>query len=234
MSLLGKEGFLLLNGLAPRDRRAILLGVAVLVPALLYVFAVRPYRAAMSDVRDRIAAEQELLARELSLLETAPDMSEAIRHAQAEAQRYDDRMVSAANGPLAEGELSDYLEGWAGGNRVLLEEIGSGELERGEVPPPGLSVVRLHVRGESDLEGVLGFLREIEGSRLLLRVKGVALEPEVARPESGGRGEDPGAAVPTGVVRFQLIVDGFARLEEATGSPVELALDGSDGKEETS
>lgn len=196
MNILGKDGFLLLNGLAPRDRRAILLGVVILVPALLYAFVVRPYRAALSDVRDRIAAERELLVRELSLLETAPDMSEAIRRAQADAQRYDDRMVSAVNGPLAEGELSDYLEGWAGRNRVLLEEIGSGELERGEVPPPGLSVVRLHVRGESDLEGVLGFLREIEGSRLLLRVRGVALEPEVARPETGGGVGGPGRPSP--------------------------------------
>ena len=78
---------------------------------------------------------------------------------------------------------------------------------------PGLSVVRLHLRGESDLEGVLTFLDQLEKSDLLLRIRGLALEPEVSRSGSDEEGQGSGDPVPTGVVGFQMIVDGFARGE---------------------
>jgi len=215
MRLKDTRGFLLLNGLALRDRRAIFLGLGLLLPAAVWVLGVKPYRAALENVRDRVVVEKGLLVRELALLETAPTLPEKIRRAEAEAAVFEDRLVRAASGVLAEGELTDFLEESAFRSRVLLEEIRGGELGRGEEPPPGLSVVRLHLRGESDLEGVLTFLDEIEKGRLLLRVRGLALEPEVSRPASADESNTNNTeAVPTGVVGFQLIVDGFARVEE--------------------
>ena len=214
MSLKNSRGFLLLGGLNSRDRRAILLGLAILLPAAGYVLGWKPYKAALEDVRDRVAAEQELLARELEVMESSASLPEEIRQARAEAEVYEDRLVQAESGVLAEAELTDFLEASAFRSRVLLEEIRGGELSRGEEPPPGLSVVRLHLRGESDLEGVLTFLDEIEKSRLLVRVRGLALEPEVARLESEDEEGNNQAPAPTGVVEFQLILDGFARVTE--------------------
>jgi hypothetical protein len=215
MSLNDTRGFLLLNRMAPRDRRAILLGLFILLPAMAYFLGVKPYWAALEGVRDRVAAEGELLARELALLEAAPSLPGELERAEAEAAVFEDAMVRAVSGELAESELADLLEEAAFRSRVLLEEIRGGELGRGEEPPPGLSVVRLHLRGESDLEGVLTFLDEIERSRLFLRVRGLALEPEMSRPnqenDENNRNVNP---IPTGVVDFQLIVDGFARVEE--------------------
>lgn len=208
------RGFLLLGGLNSRDRRAILIGLGILVPAACYVLAWKPYRAALEEARDRVAAEQELLTREMEVLETSGTLLEDIQLARAEAEVHEEKLVRAVSGVLAEAELTDFLESSASRSRVLLEEIRGGELGRGEEPPPGLSVVRLHLRGESDLEGVLTFLDEIEKSRLLIRIRGMALEPEVARPESDNEEGGNRTAVPTGVVEFQLIVDGFARLEE--------------------
>ena len=215
MSLKDTRGFLLLNGLNSRDRRAILVGLGILLPAVAYVLGVKPYRAALDGVRDRVAAERELLTRELALLAAAPTLPGELQRAESEAAVFEDRMVRAASGVLAESELTDFLERSAFRSRVLLEEIRGGELGRGEVPPPGLSVVRLHLRGESDLEGVLTFLDEIEKSRLFLRVRGLAVEPEMSRPNSENN-ENNGTTtpVPTGVVEFQLILDGFARVEE--------------------
>lgn len=209
-----KRGFLLLGGLNPRDRRAILLGLGILLPAAGYVLGWKPYQVALEDVRDRVVAEQELLTRELEVMKTSGALPEEIRTARSEADLYEEKLVRAVSGVLAEAELTDFLEASASRNRVLLEEIRGGELGRGEEPPPGLSVVRLHLRGESDLEGVLTFLDEIEKSQLLIRIRGMALEPEVARPESDDEEGGSRTAVPTGVVEFQLIVDGFARLEE--------------------
>ena len=213
MNLLNRRGFLLLNGLAPRDRRALLIGLGILLPVGAYVLGVKPYRAALEDVRDRVQAERELLARELELLEAGPGMPERMREVQAEAEVHEERLVRAASGVLAEAALTGLLEASALQSRVLLEEIRGGELGRGESPPPGLAVVRLHLRGESDLEGVMNFLDRLEKSPLLLRIRGLALEPETARAESDDDGER-GPSLPTGVVEFQMIVDGFARVEE--------------------
>ena len=213
MSVRDSLGFLRLEGLAPRDRRAILLGLAVLLPVGLYTLGVRPYRNALEDIQDRTAAERELLARELDLLSEGSALPDRIEEARAQVAQYQGHLLQGGSEVLAEAELSDFLETSAFRNRVLLEEIRSGELGRGEEPPPGLSVLRLHLRGESDLEGVLTFLNEIERSTLLLRIRGLALEPEVRRPDSEDQ-EDNRQPVPTGVVEFQLIVDGFARGEE--------------------
>ena len=219
----GRVGrLLLLGGLNPRDRRALLLGLAVIVPASSYVLGVRPYRRALADIHERAAAEQELLERELALLASADSLPEAIRRAEEAAARAEDRTLRSPSTVMAEGELTDLLERSAARSRVLLEEIRGGEMARGEEPPPGLGIIRLHLRGESDLQGVLTFLAEIETNQLLLRVRGLALEPEVARPEARNDEEGPREAVPTGVVTFQLILDGFAGPERGPdeGAPL--------------
>ena len=217
MRVSARDGFLRLNGLDPRDRRAILLGLAVLLPSLAWVFAVRPYREALDNLKDRVSAEQELLVRELALLEMAPTLPEVIRQAEEDIARAMERTLRGPSAVLAEGELTGFLGRSAVENRVLLEEIRTGELGRGEEPPFGLSVVRLHLRGESDLQGILSFLDQIEKSRLLLSVRGLALEPETARPESNDEEDGNREAVPTGVVSFQLIIDGYSRSERGEG-----------------
>jgi hypothetical protein len=208
------RGFLFFSGLAPRDRRAILIGLCVLLPAAVYVLGVRPYRAALAEIRDLVSAEQDLLRRERDLLASADAMPWEMETVQEAADHFGDRLVRASSLVLAEGVMSGFLESSAVRSRVLLEEIRGGEPDRGEEPPPGLSVLRLHLRGESDLEGVLTFLDEIEKNQLLLRVRGLALEPEVARPDSDDDEDAPRDPIPTGVIEFQMIVDGFARIEE--------------------
>jgi hypothetical protein len=200
--------------LAPRDRRAILIGLGILLPAAVYVLGVKPYRAAVAEIEDLVSAERDLLMRERELLASAESLPMEIEVARDAADRFGDRLVRATSSVLAEGVLSGFLESSAVRSRVLLEEIRGGELGRGEEPPPGLTVLRLHLRGESDLEGVLTFIDEIEKNQLLLRIRGLALEPEVARPDSEGEEEAPRDPIPTGVVEFQMIVDGFARIEE--------------------
>jgi hypothetical protein len=220
----GTGGFLFLGGLAPRDRKAILMGLAVFLPVLAWMVVVRPYLAALEDVKDRIELERELLFREMVLLERGPLLPQAIREAEERAGQFEGRMLRASSGVLAEGELTRFLEEAALESRLLLEQIRSGELGRGEEPPPGLSLVRLHLSGESDLEGVLAFLAAMERSRLLLRVRGLALEPETARPGTNGQ-EGARGAVPTEVVKVQVIVDGFARLDEEGRGGADVFLD---------
>ncbi len=174
-------GLRALDRLAPSDRRAILLGLAVIVPGLAIVFGVRPFYGAVTDARERLVAEREVLARELQLLESGAVLPKHIKEALQNTAAVDLRLLEAASGILAEAQLTDLLESAAVLSRVLLREIESVAPARGEEPPPGAETLRLSVRGESDLEGVLTFLDALESVLLFVRVRGFALEPVLAR-----------------------------------------------------
>lgn len=205
------------EGLAPRDRRALLAGALVLLPALLYVAAVRPYFAALSDVRARAAVERGLLERELALLAQAPTLPGQVERASDEAARAELRLVRAANVPLAEAELTQYLETVASISRVLLQELRGVEPARGAAEPlPGMRPIQLAVRGESDLEGVVTFLSRVEESPLLLRVTGLSIEPVTERAAGEARGGARAAPAPTGVIQFGLVIEGYAPPESRT------------------
>lgn len=216
--------------LSPRDRRALGLGLAILLPVLLWLFVLRPYRDALVEARARLAQERSLLEREEGLVAAAPTLPAALEAATERARRAEMRLVRAANAPLAEEEVTRYLEGIAGLSRVLLQEMRGVEPERGAVAPEGTTVVRLALRGESDLEGVLTFLHRVEESPLLLRVSELSIEPVVPRRPATNtrrRGDDDESQAPAtpqqiteGLMQFALIVEAYApsETERATQS----------------
>lgn len=194
--------WLLLRPLADRDRRAVLLGAAVLLPAILYLAVGRPYRAQLLDLRDRIAAERALLERESALVQAADALPDQASDLGTRFRRAEARLVRAANVPLAEAELTAVLEETALVSRVLLQEMRTLDLQRDTAGHSVVRPLRLSVRGESDLEGVLTYLHRLENNPLLLRIIELSIEPMLA----GGRGEERTA---TGVVQFALVVEGY-------------------------
>lgn len=205
MSMRDAVSILTLRSLSARDRRAVLLGLAVLAPALLFIGIVRPYRAALADLRDRTAAELALLEREEALLASAAALPASVQDAQARARRAADLLVRAPNVPLAEAEVTTMLETIASLSRVLLQEMRAVEARgvRAAVDSTAsIRPLRLSLRGESDLEGVLTFLQRIETNPMLLRIVELTIEPVYEG--------DPDARVATGVVQLAVIIEAFA------------------------
>ena len=227
MSESGIPGLRALERLAPGDRRAILLGLGVMVSAVVILFGVRPIYGALTDARERLAAERGVLAREIQLLESAAVLPKHIEEALRKTAAVDLRLLEAPSRILAEGQLTDLLESSAVLSRVLLREIESIAPARGTEPPPGTETLRLSVSGESDLEGVLTFLDTMESGLLLVRVTGLALEPVLARPETDG--DSQAEPIPTGVVEFQLIIESYLK----TDGPVAQAQLVREGEENT-
>lgn len=187
-----------------RDRRALLVGALVLFPGLVWMLGVRPYRASLTELRDRIVQEQDLLERERALLSSGEELVGALRSASEEARSAGRRLVVASNQALAETQVAEALEDAAVESRVLLLELRTVSFRPEAEPPPGTTAFRLSVSGEGDFEGFLAFLRRVETHPLLLRVAGVTLDPVVEE-------EDEGIS---GVVEFGLVIEGFARLPE--------------------
>jgi type II secretory pathway component PulM len=50
--------------MSPKDRRAIILGAIVVLPALVFIYGVRPYQAAMTATRDELETARLALSRE--------------------------------------------------------------------------------------------------------------------------------------------------------------------------
>src|SRR5690606_26661563 len=174
----------LLRTFGGRDRRAVIIGLAVLLPALLWMAVVRPYMASRAELNERIAAERALLEREEALVAAAPELPVLVEQATERAQQSSQRLVRAANMPLAEAEVTRYLENVAQLSRVLLQEVRSVDPPRGEEDEDDyVRPLRLALRAESDLEGVLTFLQRVETSPLLLHVAELSIEPSAQRDE---------------------------------------------------
>jgi hypothetical protein len=183
------------------DRRAITLGVLVLAPFILYFGIVRPYRASLSELRSRADSERALLAREEGLLAIGPTLPRLADAARERAQRGDMRLVRGANRALEEAELTSYLERTAALSRVLLQESRGIEPPRGTDTTGVVRPIRLAVRGESDLKGVLTYLQRLEASPLLLHIAELSMEP--VQPN-----KTPDAQ--NGVVKFALVLEAYA------------------------
>ena len=192
--------------LSPRDRRALVIGAIIVMPALAWAGVVQPWLGALEDLKGRLAVEQNLLAREHGILQEAPDLPALIEAARGETDRLEARLVRAENPATAEAEVSSRLERLARENRVLLQQVRSINGSPPGSAPDGITPVYLSVSGESDFEGVLDFLHEVEQNQLLMKIDGITLEPASA---GGGSEDERRNGAQTGAMRFTAIVVAF-------------------------
>ncbi|MEX1258847.1 MAG: type II secretion system protein GspM [Gemmatimonadota bacterium] len=187
------------RALSTRDRRALLLGLLILGPALGWIGIVRPWQSALASLAETAGAEESLLQRERALLREAPTLPGRLSEARATLARKEARLVQSVNPALAEAEVVGLVEELARANRALFLEARSVALGVGEEPPPGLIPIRLNVRVESDFEGILDFLHAIESDPLLIRVVGLSMQ-----------------AGESGVMNFMAVIEAYASREEVT------------------
>ena len=194
------------GAMSDRDRRALRLGLLVLVPALLWVWGVRPYRAALGDARDRLAVQRAALARERALLAGGGGAVELRLAADSAADAARPRLFVARDDLLGSAQLAAYLARAARASDVLLQEA---DTRPAAVAPSGLRTLQVEIRAESDLEGLLTFLQALEQGERLVRVERLS----IARP--GGADADEGAVE---VLTLSATVLGYA-LAPAGGAP---------------
>jgi hypothetical protein len=153
--------------MSPRDRRAIWLGVVVLLPGLLLIWGVRPYRAALSDTRDRLATERATLARERAAVATAQRNPQLQHIADSAMRTMTPRLFEGKDDVMASSELAAYVGDVARSARVWLQDANT----RPATPAAyGVRTLRVEIRAESDLRGVLTFLQSLENGGKLVRI----------------------------------------------------------------
>jgi hypothetical protein len=143
------------------------LGVALLGAALGVRVVAVPYLHALSETKERMERERDLLEREQGLL--------------AEVRTYPERMPRAENALLGEAPrlfggpdlatasatLVNYVSTHAIGHRVFVQQSAS------RPPTPvaaGVARLQVDLRAVGDLEGILSLLQDLEGGSKLLTV----------------------------------------------------------------
>lgn len=166
--------------LSQRDRRALVLGAVVLLPALLYAYAGRPYARALAEARADLVAERDLLVRESTLLSLADTLPALGRQAAARQERMDARLFGDVD-DLSALAFERYLLDRAEESRVHVEQS---HVTLDENAPGEFASIRADLRGMSDLEGVMDWLYTLENGGRLVQVERIALEPIPARASS--------------------------------------------------
>jgi hypothetical protein len=155
--------------MSARDRRAVVYGGFVLLPALLYIWGVRPYQAALSDARDQLATERAALARERAAILTARKNPQLQHIADSAMRVMRPRLFEGKDDVMASAELASYLGDVAQRARVWLQDAST----RPATPAAqngGVRTLRVEIRAESDLQGTLKFLQALERGDKLIRI----------------------------------------------------------------
>ncbi|HEU4628955.1 MAG TPA: type II secretion system protein GspM [Gemmatimonadaceae bacterium] len=172
--------------LSDRDRRALRLGALVLLPALLWVWAVRPYLDALGAARDRLAIEREALARERALLDGEPALAAAYRAADSAYTEAEATLFSSPDDLLASAELATYVARAARDSHVWLREADTRPATHS---PAGVRTLQMEVRAESDLEGLGRFLQALERGPRLVRVASVSIQDAAGEGDEAAEGD---------------------------------------------
>jgi hypothetical protein len=159
--------------LSARDRRALLLGLLVLVPALVFAFGVKPYLARVEAAEAQLLTQRRLLQRELALLTDVrryPERLEAVERAlHAEVPR----LFGGSDGVTATAALAGYVDRAARSSRVLVQQS---ESRGAEVLAPGVLELGVTIRAVGDVEGILTLLHALEEGGKLVRIEGLSIE----------------------------------------------------------
>ena len=153
--------------MSPRDRRALSLGAAVLIPALILVLLVKPWVAALAEQRGQVATERDALSRERSAIAAAREHPLLQQRADSAMRVTTPRLFVGRDDVMASAELATYLGDVARVSRVWLQDAAT----RPSITlPSGVRALHVELRGESDLRGILSMLRALESGNKLVRV----------------------------------------------------------------
>ena len=153
--------------MSPKDRRAIILGSLIVLPALIYIWGVRPYRATLGETRDELETARVALSREKAAVMTNTANPGGQRMADSALRIVGSRLFEGRDDAIASAQMAAYLGGIARRSRVLMQDANT---RPSITSPEGIRTLRVEVRAESDIQGVATFLHNLEAGQKLVRV----------------------------------------------------------------
>ena len=172
-----------LSNPSPREWRTIALGLLVGLPILAYRVVYLPYRAALTEGKEQLESQRDLMSRELAMLAETDKYPVAYRTADSSLRRTIPRLFDDPNDELATAQLASYVANQAVTSRVFLHEAITRTSHRS---PEGIRTLEVDIKAESDLEGILRFLESLERGPKLIVTERLEITPS-ERPAERGR-----------------------------------------------
>lgn len=166
-----------MRALEDRERRAIRIGLLILLPVLVGRCAVEPYFGALGRDRSRLSEERSLLAREMALV-VARKAMKGLADTTAMAFAIRSVRLFQSDPTLAANALVSYVADLASSNWMLVQTAdaqGVEELGRGPV-----RAVHAHIQAVGDIGEVLNLLRALELGQKLVRVDRLTLKRQAS------------------------------------------------------
>lgn len=172
-----------LSTLSASDRRALTLGAIVLIPSLFFVFGVKPYRAALADVQQQLSVERDAFARERAAVAAAKRNPQMQHVADSAMQAMSPRLFAGRDDVMASAEVATYLGEVARANHVWLQDAST---RPATALDGGVRALHVEIRGESDLRGILEFVKTLEGGDKFIKVQRLDVSAQLGRSETPG------------------------------------------------
>jgi Type II secretion system (T2SS), protein M subtype b len=195
-----------------RDRRAVMLGAGTLLPALIFIWGVRPYLGALDDARQELAAQRDALAREQAAVTSARENPRLRSTADSAMQAIQPRLFAGRDDVMASALLASYVGDLAAHARVWLQDANT---RPAIVSKDGVRALQVEIRGQSDLRGTLRFLQALERGAKLVRIDKL----DVSR--AAGSTDDP-----METLTITATISGFALADAAAATPDSAARRG--------
>jgi hypothetical protein len=169
--------------MSPGDRRALTLGAIVLVPSLFFVFGVKPFRAALAEVQQQLATESDAFARERAAVSAAERNPQMQHVADSAMQAMSPRLFAGRDDVMASAEVASYLGEIARADHVWLQEAST---RPATALDGGVRALHVEIRGESDLRGILEFVKALESGSKFIRVQRLDISTQPGRSDQPG------------------------------------------------
>lgn len=158
-----------MRALSSSEKRTIKVLLIVLVPLLFFTQVFKPFQSKLREVQSQAQAERAALIRDRNAVETA-DRNPGLQLATDSAYRaIEPRLFEGRDDAIATSEVTNYIKEVAFKNSVyVLPETRGGNAS---LLTAGVRSLRVELRAESDLEGLLGMLRALENGDKLISVE---------------------------------------------------------------
>jgi hypothetical protein len=171
-----------IKSMSSRDRRAMFWGLGILLPALAYIWGVKPLLASLGEARRQVVEQRQLLSNEEAAVAAARRNPDVQRLADSAMRAMAPRLFEGRDDVMATAELVSHLGEVARQSNVLLQSATT----RATTLSDGVRTLHVEIRGESDLTGVLAFLQSLEGGEKLIRVERMDISKSLAAAEEKG------------------------------------------------
>jgi len=169
--------------MSAKDRRAVVIGAVILIPSLFYIWGVKPYRASITEMRDQLETGRLALAREKAAMTMTRTNPSAQLAADSALAKVSSRLFVGRDDAIASSQLAAYLGDVARHSRVLMQDAGT---RPSSTSSDGIRTLRVEIRAESDVQGVVAFLQALERGTKLVRVDRLEISRTAGLEEKNG------------------------------------------------